>query len=150
MQKKLQLKEPCAVPNNIYVDTNIIIDICDEKRPSHEASLKKIIALQKEMDELYINSDTYANLFYILRSRSKVKLDKVLSTMRLITSIFTLVPIEESDVENALLLCEDTKTPCNDYEDTMQYVCAKKIDADLIVTNDKGFVGLEIEVRGTL
>ena len=137
------------MPNNIYVDTNIIIDICDDKRPSHEASLTKIIALQKEMNELYINSDTYANLFYILRSRSKYKLDRVLSKMRLITSIFTLVAIEHDDIENSIQLCEDKETQCNDYEDTMQYVCAKKIGADLIVTNDKGFVGLDIEVRGT-
>ena len=137
------------MPNNIYVDTNIIIDICDDKRPSHDASLTKIIALQKEMNELYINSDTYANLFYILRSRSKYKLDRVLSKMRLITSIFTLVAIEHDDIENSIQLCEDKETQCNDYEDTMQYVCAKKIGADLIVTNDKGFVGLDIEVRGT-
>ena len=137
------------MPNNIYIDTNIIIDICDDKRPSHEASLTKIIALQKEMNELYINSDTYANLFYILRSRSKYKLDRVLSKMRLIASIFTLVAIEHDDIENSIQLCEDKETLCNDYEDTMQYVCAKKVGVDLIVTNDKGFVGLDIEVRGT-
>ena len=137
------------MPNNIYIDTNIIIDICDDKRPSHEASLTKIIALQKEMHELYINSDTYANLFYILRSRSKYKLDRVLSKMRLITNIFTLVTIEHDDIEHSIQLCENKETPCTDYEDTMQYVCAKKVDADLIVTNDKGFVGLDIEVRGT-
>ena len=137
------------MPNNIYIDTNIIIDICDDKRPSHEASLTKIIALQKEMNELYINSDTYANLFYILRSRSKYKLDRVLSKMRLIASIFTLVAIEHDDIENSIQLCENKETPCNDYEDTMQYVCAKKVGAELIITNDKGFVGLDIEVRGT-
>jgi predicted nucleic acid-binding protein len=137
------------VPSNIYVDTNIIIDICDDTRPTHEESLVKITTLQKEMNELYINSDTYANLFYILRSRSKYKLDRVLSKMRLITSIFMLVPIEHNDIENALQLCEDDETPCRDYEDTMQYVCAKKVNADLIVTNDKGFVGLDIEVVRT-
>ncbi|MEA1952972.1 MAG: PIN domain-containing protein [Campylobacterota bacterium] len=138
------------MPNNIYIDTNIIIDICDDKRPYHEASLKEIITLQKEMNELYINSDTYANLFYILRSRSKYTLDRVLSKMRLISSIFTLATIEHDDIENAIQLCEDKQTPCTDYEDTMQYVCAKKISADLIVTNDKGFIGLDIEVRGAL
>lgn len=138
------------MPSNIYVDTNIIIDICDDKRPSHVASLSKITTLQKEMNELYINSDTYANLFYILRSRSKYKLDNVLSKMKLITSVFTLVVIEHDDIENALELCDDKKTLYNDYEDTMQYVCAKKVDADLIVTNDRGFVGLDIEVSGTV
>jgi len=31
----------------------------------------------------------------------------------------------------------------------MKMLCAKKVGVELIVTNDKGFVGLNIEVRGT-
>jgi len=36
-----------------------------------------------------------------------------------------------------------------DYEDFMQYVCAKKVQADLIVTNDKKFFSLDIELLST-
>jgi len=147
MQKIYVLKEPHIVPNNIYVDTNIIIDICDNTRPFYSDSLETIIAYQKDGCELYVNSDTYANLFYILRARSKLGLENTLSKMRLITTIFTLVSIESNDVANALHLCEDPSTSCKDYEDTMQYICAKKIEADLILTNDKGFVNLDIEIK---
>ena len=51
------------------------------------------------------------------------------------------------DVKMALALCEDETTAFRDYEDTMQYVCAKKMDAKMILTNDKGFVSPDIEVQ---
>ena len=98
---------------------------------------------------LYVNSDTLTTAFYLLRNQKKATFQESLHAIRKTTQICELISIELDDVHEALVLCEDDKTLCNDYEDTIQYVCAKKIGADLIVTNDKGFVGLDIEVRGT-
>jgi predicted nucleic acid-binding protein len=139
------------VPSKVYVDTNIVIDICDETRIGYHAGLETIMALLKDetVDDIYINSDTLSNLFYILRSRSKIAQDIVLEKMRFVTTIFTLVSVEIEDVNNTLDLCEDMTTSFEDYEDTMQYSCAKKLDAELILTNDKRFVSLDIEVCGT-
>jgi len=136
------------MPNNIYVDTNIVIDMCDNKRALHEKSFSCIASyLEKENCEVFINSDTLANLFYVLSNRSTLNEAEVLDKMMFINDIFTLVPIGSEDVEMALALCADGSTPYKDYEDTMQYVCAKKIGADVIVTNDKGFVSLDIEIK---
>jgi len=44
----------------------------------------------------------------------------------------------------ALDLYADTSSSHKDYKDAMQYVCAKKVEANAIVTNDKGFVSLDI------
>lgn len=33
-----------------------------------------------------------------------------------------------------------------DLEDTMQYILAKKVDADLIISNDKNFVSKDIKL----
>ena len=135
----------------MYVDTNIVIDICDGNREGYNASLKIITALLEDesVEDIYINSDTLSNLFYILRSRSKIEQDIVLEKMRYITTIFTMINTEMEEVNNTLALCEDETQSFVDYEDTLQYVCAKKINADLILTNDKGFVSLDIEVSGT-
>ena len=48
-----------------------------------------------------------------------------------------------------LTLCEDASTSFKDYEDALQYVCAKKVGADFIVTNDKGFISPDIQVKNT-
>lgn len=66
--------------------------------------------------------------------------------MRYVHDIFTLVPIQSDDVEMALNLCAAEDSPYEDYEDTMQYVCAKKVDADMIVTGDGKFVSEDIEI----
>jgi len=135
---------------NIYVDTNIIIDICDSQRAMHTHSFEVITGyMEQDNYELYINSDTLANLFYILANRSTLDTQEVLDKMRFINEIFTLVSIESKDVEMALALCADSKSKHRDYEDTMQYVCAKKIESSLILTNDKKFVSADIELQTT-
>ncbi len=136
--------------NNIYVDTNIVVDMCDSKRALYESSFALVTQyFEQDNCELFINSDTLANLFYILSNRSTLDTDEVLEKMLFVNEIFTLVPIVSEDVAMALDLCADSVIPYKDYEDTMQYVCAKKIEADLIMTNDKGFVSLNIEMIGT-
>ncbi|NKQ41858.1 MAG: type II toxin-antitoxin system VapC family toxin [Sulfurovum sp.] len=136
--------------NSIYVDTNIVIDMCDNTRAMHENSFSRIIEhMEQEACELFINSDTLANVFYILSNRSTLDTSEVLDKMYFISDIFTLVHIESDDVLMALDLCSDSAKPNKDYEDAVQYVCAKKIEADLIVTNDKKFVYLDIEICST-
>jgi len=137
--------------NNIYVDTNIVIDMCDNTRAMHENSFTRITEyIEEDACELYINSDTLANVFYILSNRSTLDTGKVLDKMYFVSEIFTLVHIESDDVLMALDLCSDSTKPYKDYEDAVQYVCAKKIEADLIVTNDKKFVSLDIEIYSTM
>ena len=63
--------------------------------------------------------------------------------------LFDLVPVEQKEVLEAMTLCEAEDTSFKDYEDALQYICAKKVSADLILTNDKGFVSIDIEVSGT-
>lgn len=135
--------------NNIYVDTNIIIDICDSQRALHENGFELITHYLENEYELFINSDTLSNLFYILSNHSILTKDEVVEKMRFINDIFSLVSIESEDVTMALDLCEDKTNKYEDYEDLMQYVCAKKIGADLIVTNDKGFISLDIGLEST-
>ena len=136
--------------NNIFVDTNIVIDMCDNTRALHENSFSCITNyLEEDNCEMFINSDTLSNLFYVLSNRSTLNETEVLDKMIFVNDIFTLVPVESKDVTKALALCADNSTPYKDYEDAMQYVCAKKVDADLIVTNDKGFVSLDIECSDT-
>jgi len=134
------------MPTNVYIDTNIVIGICDIKRPAHTSSLT-MIRKYADSAELYINSDTLATVFYILRNQAKFSFEEALEKMYFIREVFTLVSIDDDIFFKALELCSHNE--CTDYEDAMQYVCAKKIEADLIVTNDKGFVSLDIDIKDT-
>jgi predicted nucleic acid-binding protein len=105
--------------------------------------------MEQDNYELFINSDTLANLFYVLSNRSTLNAEEVLDKMRFIHEIFTLVSIESKEIEMALALCADSNSKHKDYEDAMQYVCAKKINTSLILTNDKKFVSVDIGLCAT-
>jgi len=135
------------MPTNVYIDTNIVIDICDIKRPAHTSSLT-MVREYADSGELYINSDTLATVFYILRNQAKFSFEEALEKMYFIREVFTLVSIDDDMFFKALELCSHNE--CTDYEDAVQYVCALRVEADLIVTNDKKFVSLDIELLKTI
>ena len=135
--------------SNIYVDTNVFIDLLDSTRPFSVGSMALIREAIAEGKVLYVNSDTVTNAFYIM-SRKKAYTPKgLLVLMQKTVSLFSIVGVEDKEVLMALSICEDEGTDFKDYEDALQYVCAKEVEADLIVTNDKGFIGFDIDLRGT-
>ena len=134
---------------NVFLDTNIIMDLFDKNRKSHETSFNLIKELLGNESTLYINSDTLTTTFYLLRSQKKVSFKEALYAIRETTNICELISIEVEDVHKTLFLCENKNNKFNDYEDTLQYVCAKKVKADLIITNDKGFISLDIPIQTT-
>jgi predicted nucleic acid-binding protein len=137
------------VPSSVYIDTNIIVDICDNTRPAFASSQRTVVTLLGEDATLYINSDTLSNLYYILSKQSQYSNEEVLARLTDITEIFTLVTTTQIEVEQAIKLCLETNSAFKDYEDALQYVCAKKVEAGLIVSNDKGFVSPDVVVRGS-
>jgi len=119
----------------IYCDTNILVDLFDTKRPYHSYSvelLKKLFA--NERVELFINTDTLSNLFYLLRSYIKLDFDTAIKKLEYIKNSFTIVSSQLEDIEATLALCKAHSF--NDYEDAMQYVCALKAKCSLIITNN--------------
>ena len=135
--------------NNIYVDTNVFIDLMDSTRPHAKGSIALFRKYLSEGKTLYINSDTVTNAFYVMRKEKIYTPEALFVLFKKLIALFVIVSVENEEALDALTLCENPNNLCKDYEDTLQYVCAKKVGADVIVTNDKSFVCLDIEIRGT-
>ena len=135
--------------NRIYVDTNIFIDLLDITRPSSKESLQMIKDALKVASELYINSDTVTNSYYVLTRSKRYEYHTLLQLLQKAVSLFSVVTIENRQVMEALQVCLDKTTKFCDYEDALQYICAKKISADRIFTNDKGFISPDIDLLST-
>lgn len=131
--------------NKVFLDTNIVMDLFDQERRSSIHSIKAIEYLLDNNAVLYVNSDTLTTAFYLLRHQKKATFKESLNAIRETSILCDLISIEQQDVLEALTLCEDDKTAYKDYEDTLQYVCAKKADVSLVLTNDKGFVSENIK-----
>jgi len=134
---------------NILLDTNIIMDLFDANRITHKSSLKLVKEFLENEAILYVNTDTLTTSFYLLRSLKKATLEESLYALREITKICEIISIELKDIDKALSLCEDINSPYKDYEDAMQYICAKKVNANIIVTNDKKFISKDISIIHT-
>jgi predicted nucleic acid-binding protein len=135
--------------NRIYVDTNIFIDLLDITRPSSKVSLQIIKDALGAASELYINSDTVTNSYYVLSRSKKYEYHTLLQLFQKVVSLFSVVPVENRQVMEALQVCLDEATKFCDYEDALQYICAKKIGAGRILTNDKGFISPDIDLLAT-
>lgn len=137
------------MPNRVYLDTNIVLDLFDVLRPAHKKSSRLIQTyLEDKLCKVFINTDTVTTFFYVVRNRVKFDLETSVAKTTLVNQMFSIVSYTDEDIENALLLCREKGF--TDYEDAIQYVCAKKVDAEVIVTNDKKFVSLDVELCATL
>ena len=132
--------------NRIYVDTNVIVDLFDVKRPFHQYSVvvfKQIF--EDENIDIFINTDTLTNLFYILRSHVKLSFDDSIEKLEFIKDAFTIVSSEINEIDNTIEICKEHIF--KDYEDGMQYICALKEECTLLITNNpKDFKNASIEV----
>jgi predicted nucleic acid-binding protein len=133
----------------VYFDTNVIVDLFDEGRINHKFSLEVLnTVLENEEIEVFINSDTVTNLFYILRHHVKLSFDDSLKKLVSIKDIFDIICIEKQQCELALDICK--KHIFKDYEDCLQYVCAAKEGCTLIITNNpKDFKNSSIDIATT-
>ena len=131
---------------NIYFDTNVIVDLFDASRPFHKHSLEVCRNIfSDESVDVYINTDTMTNLFYILRSHVKLNFDDAIAKMDYVKDSFSIVSSGYDDIEATLNICKDKLF--NDYEDAMQFICALKKDCSLIITNNpKDFKNSSLDI----
>ncbi len=115
----------------------------DQTRPSSRESIQAVKRiLEDETTQLFTSCDVITTLYYLLsRKREDIALDAV----EYVNTISTVVEFGNMEVTKSFRLMKQNKK-FTDLEDTIQYVMAKKVKADLILSNDRGFVSDGIEV----
>ena len=104
--------------------------------------MEAIRYLLKRKVRLLTSSDLITTVYYVL---SKIDRKKALQDIKRIVEIFEIIPFGEGKVKTAIDLMEKDSN-FKDFEDTLQYVLAKKSGCELILSNDKGFYSPDIEV----
>ena len=119
----------------LFIDTNIFLDILF-RRENYLSSLKILDAVLYGYLDATILDITILNIDYIAKKQTK-DLDGFLN---LIVDNFDIVGANNLELKQALTLKH------NDLEDSLQYICAKKSNCNLIITNDKKFIKKDIKV----
>ena len=111
----------------ILLDTNIIIDVIS-KRDGYEDSLQILRLCELKRLEGYVSAVTVTDIMYILRKHlSQAQLRASIGTL---LTIVALVSVGKTDINRALA------SVMTDFEDAVQAACAKRINADYIVTRN--------------
>jgi predicted nucleic acid-binding protein len=98
--------------------------------------------LGRESVELFTSCDIITTIYYIDSKRDK---KMALEHIREINGWCTVVEFGNKEVEDCCRLMTGNGA-FDDLEDTLQYVMARKVGADLILSNDTGFVSDGIPV----
>ncbi len=111
----------------IFLDTNILIDYIDNRAGADNAEQIFACGFSDEA-LLYASSLSFANMAYIIKSRTQ---EEKYNALRQMASVVEILPLGKQEVISAIT------QPVKDFEDMLQYQCAKAANCDYIVTNDR-------------
>ena len=111
----------------IFLDTNILIDYIDNRTGADAA--EQIFACGFSGEALlFASSLTFANMAYIIKDRTQ---EEKYDALRQMAGVVEIVSLGKAEVKASI------DRPVKDFEDMLQYQCAKAAGCDVIVTNDR-------------
>ena len=112
---------------NIFIDTNVFLDALLNRDEGLSKSLIK--HLEKQNIDIFLSDISILNIAYIVRKDfSKNEIEEIVDVL----------------LEKHIIVCADgniikdaNNSGFKDFEDGVQYFCAKEIGADLIISKNK-------------
>ena len=109
----------------VFLDTNILIDYIQARAGGDDA--KQLIMRGRDGEvSLYASFLTFANMAYILNGKADIY-----ELFAMLTGFITVLPMDGDQLQAAL------NQPAKDFEDMLQYQCAKVAGCDIIITGNK-------------
>ncbi len=110
----------------VFLDTNILIDLAMERQCRSEAEMIWELADNSAID-IFATTLSYANAAYVMR---RLPLDERYARLYALTKGISIVPLSKEHITAAIA------HPTKDFEDMLQYQCARAADCEVIVTNN--------------
>ena len=114
---------------NVFLDTNILIDILERREPFFLQSANILeLGFRKRLN-LYATSLSFINSVYV--SRKSIGKETAIEKIKVLRKAIEVSPISSNEFDMALAL------NINDVEDALQYCSALSARCDVIVTRNK-------------
>ena len=125
---------------NVFIDTNILMDIFSNREPFVKMSLKIYILGNQKQIQLYTSPNTITTLHYLLKKY--IDEDKIRMALEQVLENIQIIPVDANIIRKSL------KSNHKDFEDAIQIISAQSIHSmDCIITRDlKDFKNSEIKV----
>ncbi|WP_201334421.1 MULTISPECIES: type II toxin-antitoxin system VapC family toxin [unclassified Nitratiruptor] len=124
--------------NTVYFDTNILMDILDNKRTGHRDVFKLLELLFSKNIKILINEDMLSTIYYLVKDK-----EKVLKFFEVILNDWIVVPFEKEIIKKAIKISLEKSV---DFENVLQCLCAKKYNCMALITCDKKFIDYGIKI----
>lgn len=113
----------------VMIDTNVILDVLLKREPFVDNAVKLFEQAEKNLVETSITANSVTDIIYILRKAySLAEIKKHLQKMFVFIKIAS---VTAGDIKSAL------KFDIPDFENALLMQCAKRTEADLIITRNK-------------
>jgi predicted nucleic acid-binding protein len=114
--------------DNVFVDTDVVLDLFIRREPHHTEALQLFTHTKRSKAKCFTSPIVIANAYYIL---AKVKNKQyALERIKGLRKFVKIVPVDEMAIDAALA------KPYKDFEDSIQYSCAKRNGIGTIVTRN--------------
>ena len=112
----------------IFLDTNVLMDAVEYRKHGPEANML-LDMCRKGMIQTCCAVMSFATMAYLLRYLSK---ENIHSIFERLNNALEVLPMDDRQYREAMAF-----GPVRDFEDMLQYQCAKAAGCDVIVTNNK-------------
>ena len=112
----------------VLIDTNVILDVLCARKDFLEDSSKVWRYCEVNKIDGYISALSVPNIVYILRK--ELTPENTQEIINRIFLIFQVTDLKANDLKKAASM------KSNDYEDSIQMICANRIKADFIITRN--------------
>ena len=112
----------------IFLDTNILMDVAENREHAPEAALLLDYA-QNGIIEACVAPITYTTISFLLHRSGKEQIHEYL---KLLSEGIKVLPMDAAQFQHAMAY-----GPVRDFEDMMQYQCAVAGGCEAIITNDR-------------
>jgi len=116
----------------VLLDTNIIMDALQERQPFDIEAKEILLRAQNAEFACYFTANAVTDIFY-LYSRAR-DLKSARQVLGFLLATYKIVSVTHEDCVNAMDI------PIDDFEDALVASCAKKIEADYIISRDEKFL----------
>ena len=111
----------------LFLDTNILLDLA-QHRENYDFAVKILDEAYNGKIEVCASTLSYANIAYILRKEPPMLIYRILG---MLSEDIDMLPLLPNHISAAI------NQPAPDFEDMLQYQCAKSEGCDIIITNNK-------------
>ena len=116
----------------VLLDTNVIMDALQERRPFDTEAKDILLRAQNAEFDCYFSANAVTDIFYLYSKARDVRSARQVVNFLLAT--YKIVSVTHEDCVEAMSI------PMDDFEDALISICAKKVEADYIISRDYVFL----------